>query len=129
MDAKEKALGCYKEFSFYYDFFHRLAPCHGYCGEALNLKTIQKRNSTLEAAFPEGIHNMNWHDATDVKYFCLKKNELTFYVALVISRPAVLKPGLVLSITGEQARESNLNTSEVRIIVTSTADGCSQFGL
>lgn len=81
------------------------------------------------AIFPKGIHNVNWHDVSDVKRSCFSKRELTCYVALVTSRPAVMRLELALSVTDVQARESDLNTSEVLTTVTISADGCSQFGL
>lgn len=47
---------------------------------------------------------------------------------LVLSRPAVMRPGLVLNVPDVRSRESALNTSEI-VIVTVSADGPSQGGL
>lgn len=81
------------------------------------------------AIFPEGIHNVNWYDASDVKRSCFSKRELICDAALVTSRPAVMRLELALSVTDVQVRKSDLNTSELLTTVTISADGCSQFGL
>lgn len=53
--------------SFCYDF-HELAQSQDHSGEALNLKTMQRRMYTLKADFPEGTHKGDWRDASDVKH-------------------------------------------------------------
>lgn len=59
--------------SFCYDF-HNLAQSQEHYGEALNLKTMQRRMYTLEAAFLEGTHKGNWHVASYRKHCFSKTN-------------------------------------------------------
>lgn len=43
-------------------------------------KTVQGECSSPEAAFPEGIRKMNWHDVSDVKHSCFSKGEVTCHI-------------------------------------------------